>query len=253
MFSFLTSCNGMAKTVSFLSWKETSSHSLTPYRNRKTQDAGSQSWRGGSFARTVMPSWMSSTQLDPSPASLCGRSFIQLFQMMCDTGTCQASQVLCKNSLASFQYVHFSVLLTYYISGNIGNELSLAVWRRGLNRQIKFCQYLVALVIFACQVGPTTKLNSAIIFLSLVWNQITKFNAHQYFHLYGIAVVCQYMYTITLEIFTINNLWLKQTVKIKKVEKFNLNSFLLQQSCKTISNHLQASTCIQLQLYNKQC
>ena len=68
---------------------------------------------------------------------------------------------------------------SYHISGNIGGELNLAVWRSRLElpNQVPPLQ---------ARLGPPPNLNSANIFERPVWRKIGKFNARQYYHLYGI-------------------------------------------------------------------
>ena len=56
-----------------------------------------------------------------------------------------------------------------------------------MNCQIKFHQYLIPG--YLCRLGWAAKLISANIFEWPFWSQITKFNAPQYFHFYGIFCI----------------------------------------------------------------
>ena len=73
-------------------------------------------------------------------------------------------------------FAYYDTVVTYRISGNIGGELNLAVWRARLESP----NYVPPL---QARFGPPPNLNSANIFECPVWSQIAKFNAHQYYHL----------------------------------------------------------------------
>ena len=103
--------------------------------------------------------------------------------------------------------MHTSKLHMYRFSDNLNTVYSRIIWRgikfgsladRPLYCQIKYLQNLFRAYIHMTMLYRSTKLKSANISELYVWDQTTKFNFCQIFHLYTVAFFASFPHTVSL-------------------------------------------------------
>ena len=108
------------------------------------------------------------------------------------------------------RYVAYSCrkVYIYPIAGKLGRELNLAVWWSAFATAKLKCANISYLHIYMWQ--SHTEPSNLNIFAIVIWGPTAKFNSHQYFRLYGIAVLTLFVEIAIIDFlpFLIYIIWL---------------------------------------------